>query len=115
MQRCSHADTPRLACAPLGGQTARRMLDHQPDLPDSLLVVEPQPNGEPVLHVRTNGLIRILSILGGPWTWVARALRTIPRPWRDSVYDVIAGRRTRWFSAEPCPLEEIPGGIRLLP
>ena len=44
-----------------------------------------------------------MAILPAPWRWL-RWLRLLPRGLRDAVYDLIAGRRHRWFGRhEACP------------
>ena len=50
----------------------------------------------PELLERSNAILAILRDLGGGWR-AAAALRIVPRPWRDALYRLVAGRRYRWF------------------
>jgi predicted DCC family thiol-disulfide oxidoreductase YuxK len=44
----------------------------------------------------SDGSIHITAALGEPWCLV-RAARVIPKPWRDSLYRMLARNRYRWF------------------
>jgi predicted DCC family thiol-disulfide oxidoreductase YuxK len=46
---------------------------------------------------RSDGVLAILSVLGGHWRAMAMAGRLIPRPLRDALYRFIARNRYRWF------------------
>ena len=62
-----------------------------------------------VARVKTDGIIRMLTILGWPWS-MARALRIIPGFMRDWAYGVLARNRLRIFGrSETCfaPTPEI--------
>lgn len=73
---------------------ARRILDRldvaQP-LPDSLVLIE---NG--AMYTRSAAALRIVRRLTFPWP-LASLFLVIPAVLRDAVYDLIAGRRYRWF------------------
>lgn len=45
---------------------------------------------------KSNAALRIASLLGGRWAWLA-ALRIFPKVVRDAVYDLVARNRYRWF------------------
>ena len=45
---------------------------------------------------QSDGSIRIITALGGFWR-IFEAARVIPKPWRDSLYRVLARNRYRWF------------------
>lgn len=71
----------------------------------SIIVAE---NGNTLL--RSAAVIRMLSLLGPPFSWVA-IFRLIPAPLRDVVYDFIARNRTKWFGRTqscrlPAPAEK---------
>lgn len=100
----------RLRFAPLGGPTFLEVVDPaaRAALPDSLVLR--LPDGR--LLTRTSALVAILGELPGPWPFLGRCLRLVPRPLRDLVYDAVAKIRRRIF-AKPegaCPL--VPAGLR---
>jgi predicted DCC family thiol-disulfide oxidoreductase YuxK len=96
--------------APLQGQTfqSRVPADQRAALPDSVVVLTEEGS----LLVRSNAFLHILRRLGGGWRILAAALRVIPRPVRDSVYDFIARIRFRIFGRrdELCPI--VPADLR---
>jgi predicted DCC family thiol-disulfide oxidoreductase YuxK len=48
------------------------------------------------IRLRSDAVLRMLSLLGFPFKLTA-IFRLIPSSLRDTVYDVIARNRTRWF------------------
>jgi predicted DCC family thiol-disulfide oxidoreductase YuxK len=62
-----------------------------PEDPATFLVLE---DGKP--YTQSDGSIRIITALGGIWR-IFGAARVIPKPWRDSLYGVLARNRYRWF------------------
>lgn len=85
--------------APLQGEYAAGVLARHPELDgiDSLVLVEPTRSGVGERSsVRSEGALRVASLLGGAWKAV-QVLRILPRPLRDSVYDAFARRRYRLF------------------
>ncbi|WP_308915993.1 thiol-disulfide oxidoreductase DCC family protein [Jannaschia sp. LMIT008] len=53
---------------------------------------------------RSDAWIAILGHARAPIRWL-RVLRVVPRPVRDTVYDLVARNRYRWFgSYDVCPL-----------
>lgn len=85
-----HDRTRALRYAPLQGITAAQF-ERLPRHLDSVVVV----HGDQVL-VKSDAALTALSRLGGVWRLTAVA-RVIPRALRDSVYDLIARNRYRWF------------------
>jgi len=83
----------RYRYAPLSGETARGRFGESldPDQPQTVLLEEPGK-----VRVRSDAALAIVAGLGGGWKLV-QALRIIPRPIRDWVYDVIARHRFKWF------------------
>ncbi len=61
------------------------------DLNDTFLVLA----GEAV-HTRSDAGLLLLSKLRAPWRWLG-VLRTVPRPWRNAAYNLVARRRYQWF------------------
>ena len=54
------------------------------------------------LHERSGAAIRIVSMLGFPWS-LLRVCLLIPPPIRNATYDFVAKRRYRWFGrSETC-------------
>ncbi|MFO1317252.1 MAG: thiol-disulfide oxidoreductase DCC family protein [Burkholderiales bacterium] len=47
-------------------------------------------------HVKSDAALRVARFLRMPWRALA-ALRIVPRPLRDGVYDAVARNRYRWF------------------
>jgi predicted DCC family thiol-disulfide oxidoreductase YuxK len=69
-------------------------------LPDSVLLLD-----DDGLHVRSEAALRIAARLTGPWPLLARLARLVPRALRDTVYELIARHRYRWFGRrETCLL-----------
>ena len=53
-------------------------------------------------YVKSDAAIRVASYLSGAWK-LAGAVKIIPRPIRDRMYDVVARNRYRWFGrVEEC-------------
>ena len=50
---------------------------------------------------RSDAVIRIAMAMHRPWPLIARALRLLPRAWRDALYDLVARNRYRWFGVRP--------------
>lgn len=60
-------------------------------------------------YLRSDAAIRIAPHLRGAWRWL-KAVKVVPRPIRDWVYDLVARNRYRWFGrADECmvPTAEI--------
>lgn len=89
----------RIRQALLDGEFARDLLGRHPDLAceDSVVLVERKGDSERVF-VRSEAVLRSLSVLGGAWR-LANVARLIPRSVRDRLYAAIARRRRRWFGA----------------
>ena len=93
----------RYQFAPLQGDTARTRLPHLPNPEASSTVILEE---EDTFRVRSDAALAVLTGLGGVWR-LAALLRIIPRPLRDTVYDLIAKHRHRWFDRrEEC---RVPG------
>jgi predicted DCC family thiol-disulfide oxidoreductase YuxK len=45
---------------------------------------------------QSDGAIHIIAALGGLWS-LSEAARVVPKPWRDSLYRLLARNRYRWF------------------
>jgi predicted DCC family thiol-disulfide oxidoreductase YuxK len=77
-------------------------------LPDSVVVLTPDRR----LLSRSDGVLFVLDRLGGPFRWLGRLARLVPRAVRDAAYDGIARVRHRLFRrpAEACPV--VPPHLR---
>jgi predicted DCC family thiol-disulfide oxidoreductase YuxK len=73
------------------GRSLARTHGVDPDDPDSFLFIE---NG--VAYPKSGGIIALTRYLKAPWSGLA-ALRLLPRPIRDWLYDRIARNRYRLF------------------
>jgi predicted DCC family thiol-disulfide oxidoreductase YuxK len=100
----------RVRFAPLGGPTfeARVPTVARAALPDSLLVLPPE--GPPL--VRSDAVLHLLRRLGGRWAVLGFIGALIPRPLRDVLYDAVARRRFRWFSAPEGTCPVLPTKLR---
>jgi predicted DCC family thiol-disulfide oxidoreductase YuxK len=83
----------RFLFAPLGGQTARRLLPPLPDDPRKWSMVYLDESG---IHEQSDASLEVYRRLGNPW-WLLSLARFIPRWIRNPVYRVIATNRYRWF------------------
>ncbi|MBC9797086.1 thiol-disulfide oxidoreductase DCC family protein [Sinomicrobium weinanense] len=63
-----------------------------PDKTDSIIVIEP----DVAYYTRSQAAIEIASEMGGGWP-LLRIFQYIPRPLRDSLYNLIAKNRYNWF------------------
>lgn len=76
---------------------------------DSNILLE---NG--VVRIKSDGSLRILEMLGFPWSLVFLA-RIAPRPFRDWLYDRIARNRLKWFGVRTtCYLHDQSDADRFL-
>lgn len=83
--------------APLGGHFASETLARHPHLRgiDSLVLIEVAEGGSgDRAHARSDALVQVARHLGGPWQ-LLMALRAVPRPVRDRLYDLFARHRQR--------------------
>jgi predicted DCC family thiol-disulfide oxidoreductase YuxK len=107
----------QLVFAPLQGPTAaaaRLRLALPEDLASVVLVTDPGIASERA-HLRSDAVLTALTRLGGAWVLV-RALRIVPRPLRDALYDFVARRRYGWFGRfESCKLPSPEQAKRFLP
>ena len=87
-----HERTPILKFAPLQGPTARAALATS-TLPDDIgkrtVVLK---EGSQFL-VRSQAVLRIMQLMGGPWPAFAAVARIVPRPLADMLYRLVAWLR----------------------
>jgi predicted DCC family thiol-disulfide oxidoreductase YuxK len=90
--------------SPLQGEALAQALgdEERSELPDSLIV----HTHDGRWLSRSAGTAHMLLALGGLWTLLGGLLIRIPRPLRDTAYDLVAANRKRFFAkpAEACPL-----------
>jgi predicted DCC family thiol-disulfide oxidoreductase YuxK len=98
-------DGSRFRFAPLDGETFEREIpaESRAAVPDSLVLSAPDEEG---LLVRSAAVVAILRRLGGGWRLLGSTLALIPRPLRDTAYDLVARWRHRLFGqpARSCPM-----------
>jgi predicted DCC family thiol-disulfide oxidoreductase YuxK len=91
----------RLRFASLQSDVGRALLaehDLDADALDTIVFVDAAG-----AHVRSDAALRIVRVLGPPWSWL-RGLVALPRPLRDAGYDFVARNRYRWFGRrDACP------------
>lgn len=96
--------------APLGSDAFRsRVPDAERErLPDSLVLLAADGR----VLTRSAAVGHLLARLGGIWSLLATAMKTVPRPLQDAAYDWIARIRYRLFAKpkDACPL--LPPGLR---
>jgi predicted DCC family thiol-disulfide oxidoreductase YuxK len=100
-----HERHQSLRFAALESELGRSIRTRHPELAavDSMIWVEPRPDGERVM-VRSAAALRTARYLGGPWR-LAVVGYIIPRMLRDALYDFIARHRHRFTrDAERCYL-----------
>ncbi|GIW72116.1 MAG: hypothetical protein KatS3mg102_1658 [Planctomycetota bacterium] len=96
----------QFAFAPLGGETARRLLERcgrDPERLDTVVVVPEFARGGRRALVRSAAVLFVLERLGGPWRLV-RLGRWLPAPLLDRAYDLLARWRYRLFGRRQCAL-----------
>jgi predicted DCC family thiol-disulfide oxidoreductase YuxK len=90
--------------APLHGPTFESVVpvERRTALQDSMVVLTCDDR----LLIRSQGVIHVLSRLGGFWKFIAVGASIIPRPIRDAVYDFIMRIRYRIFGRldNVCPV-----------
>jgi len=92
-----HERTETLRFAPLKGSVASRIISNNNELDgiDSVVWVDRDDSGAPErILVRSAAALKLASYLGGGWRLLA-AFWIVPRPVRDSIYDLIARHRHR--------------------
>jgi len=94
-----------------------RLVPMQSDLGRELLVQHGYDADDPLTFLVLDGResltqsdawVHLIVAAGGGWR-LMRAVRIIPRAWRDSVYRLIARNRYRWFGRrQVCYLAQAP-------
>lgn len=99
--------------APLQSPAGRRLLRRHgldPGLRESTVLIDADG-----AHFRSEAALRTARRLRAPWPALA-ALRVVPRPIRDTVYNWIGRNRYRWFGLyRSCPLPDERWQQRFLP
>ncbi|SRR6056297_414467 len=94
-----HEREPALDFASLQSDVARQRLEpYGLDADDlgSLVLID-----DDGAHLRSEAVLRVAGYLRAPWSW-ARWLRwVVPRPFRDSLYGIVARFRHRVFGRRP--------------
>lgn len=107
-----HDRGARLRYAPLQGETyaALDVADTPRDL-DTVVLLD---RGR--LLVRSDAVLRVMALCGGPWGALATIGRAVPRPLREAAYRFVAARRLGWFgNADACALATPEQRARFLP
>lgn len=89
-----HQAEPPFLLVPMQSEPGRALLaqhGYDPDDPLTFLVLD----GRECL-TQSDAWIHLVARSGG-WRRLLKALRVIPRAWRDSIYLLIARNRYRWF------------------
>lgn len=108
----AHDRLGRLKYSPLQGETYAALA--LPDRPRDLDTVVLLENGR--LFTRSDAVLRVLAIVGGPWAALAAAALMVPRPLREWAYRYVARRRLGWFgTADACRLPARDERGRFLP
>lgn len=72
---------------------------------DTVYVVRNYELSDESLLSRSEAVVFVLKQLTSPWTWLALALRSLPKFFRDRAYDAIAGCRYSLFGrSDTCTL-----------
>ena len=104
-----------LRFAPLGGVTARGVLERHAELAavDSVVWVDHAGGPGERVRTRSDAALAAAAYLGGLWRCAAFGY-IIPRQWRDTVYDLIARHRHR-FGGTACAVPRPEDAGRFLP
>jgi len=96
--------------APLQGETFQAQVAESARAGLPVSVVVQSADGE--LLIRSAAVVHVLRRLGGGWAVLGAAIRLIPGPLRDVLYDWIASVRYRLFArpADICPV--MPAELR---
>jgi len=89
-----HRIEPPFKLLPMQSEEGKALLAQygiDPDDPATFLVLE---QGKP--YTQSDGSIRIIVALGGLWR-IFEMAKVVPKPWRDSLYRLLARNRYRWF------------------
>ncbi|MCC6651953.1 MAG: DUF393 domain-containing protein [Candidatus Eisenbacteria bacterium] len=108
----AHDRHATLRYAPLQGETyaALDVADRPRDL-DTVVLLE---NGR--LLTRSDALLRVLAIVGGPWFVLARLGSLAPRALLEASYRFVAKRRLGWFgTADSCRMPSADERALFLP
>jgi predicted DCC family thiol-disulfide oxidoreductase YuxK len=98
-----------LRFAPLAGETAKKNGLSATNGAGTMYLQDEQG-----LHCRSTAALRSLLPVGGVWAVLGSLLLSVPRPIRDSVYQMVAKNRYAWFGQ--CPLDKrFPGSENILP
>jgi predicted DCC family thiol-disulfide oxidoreductase YuxK len=93
--------------SPLQSDVGEALKERHPSLRDVDSVVYVEPADDPArerVWVRSAAALKVAAYLGGPWRLLL-ALRLVPAPVRDSLYDLFARYRYRLFGKhESCML-----------
>ncbi|MFM8840309.1 MAG: thiol-disulfide oxidoreductase DCC family protein [bacterium] len=84
-----------LCFAPLNGETALEIIGEIQQLPDSIIVAQ---DGN--IFCKSEAIALILRHMGGIWRYVGGALGLIPFFISNSIYDIIARNRHKWFGKQ---------------
>jgi predicted DCC family thiol-disulfide oxidoreductase YuxK len=58
------------------------------------------------IQQKSDAVLAIVEQFGGLWR-LLRALKIVPRSWRDAIYDLVARNRYRWFGTQSaCPIAD---------
>ncbi len=100
-----------LRFAPLQGSTyaSLQALDKPNDVSSMVL-----SQGDE-LYTHSSAVLKMLSHMGGLWSFLGGLGRLIPRPLRDAAYRFVAMRRLKWFGpADYCNLPNPTQRLRFL-
>src|SRR5699024_4137549 len=81
--------------APLQSEFAKNQFKKEIPNNDTIILIE-----ESQVYTKSTAVLRIYRQLRGPWP-VLYILIFVPRPLRDSIYQIIAKNRYRWFGKKP--------------
>jgi predicted DCC family thiol-disulfide oxidoreductase YuxK len=90
----AHRIEPPFKLIPMQSEEGKSLLVEygiDPEDPATFLVLDQGRQ-----FTQSDGAIHIVAALGGPWSLFA-ATKVIPRAWRDSLYQLLARNRYRWF------------------
>ncbi|MFV8181375.1 thiol-disulfide oxidoreductase DCC family protein [Mycobacteroides chelonae] len=91
--------------AALDSEYGKQVIARHPELVgvDSFVIVDNPGDPAERIHIRSDGVVRIIDYLGG--TRRASLIALVPRPIRDALYRLVARTRYRVFGRyDTCPV-----------
>jgi len=104
----------RIQFAPLQGEVARQILPTNLRKNLSTVVLHLVQEGASQQLTHSDAALSAIIVTGSSWRYLAKMAISLPRAFRDTIYNWIAKNRDRFFKNN-CPIPRTGLGDRLLP